>query len=61
MSSFFDYVSGGSSSGSTKVAIEVQPIGYYSASDIELGKEKGKAIAKPLKRERVKRVTEEET
>jgi len=49
MSSFCDSVSSESSDGRTKVAIEVQPIGYYSASDIELGKEKGKVIAKPLK------------
>ena len=49
MSSFCDSVSAKGSDGRTMVAIEVQPIGYYSATDIKLGVEKGKAIAKSLK------------
>jgi len=48
MSSFSESVY----NGGTKIPLQVNPIGYYShhSSKNELGRDKGEAIAKPLKR-----------
>jgi len=52
MTSLSDFVPGCGSSGSPKDALKVQPIGYYprSSSNLEVAREKDKAIVKPLKR-----------